>query len=250
MVVVPAREFLMGSEDGGSAEKPIRKVTIAKPFAVGKFEVTFAEWDACVAAGGCKQKAEDQGWGRDCRPVINVSWDDITKEYLPWISKKTGKTYRLLSEAEWEYAARGGPEAKEGGRLRYWWGNDASHEQANYGKDECCGGLKQGKDEWEYTAPVGQFPANPFGLHDMHGNVWEWVEDCYHDSYKGAPSDGATWTTGACEKSIDGKDVRRVLRGGAWGVNPQYLRSASRYWYLPDNWFSYVGFRLVRTLTP
>ena len=108
MVVIPAGEFMMGSNDGGSDEKPVHKVAIGRPFAVGKFEVTFAEWDACVAAGGCSHKPEDRGWGRGRQPVINVSWDDATKEYLPWLSRKTGKTYRLLTEAEWEYAARGG----------------------------------------------------------------------------------------------------------------------------------------------
>jgi formylglycine-generating enzyme required for sulfatase activity len=157
-----------------AAEGPQRPVTIARPFAVGKYEVTFAEWDACVAAGGCSHRPGDNRWGRGSRPVINVSWDDITLEYLPWLSRKTGKTYRLLTEAEWEYAARGATSASAPSKA-YWWGDRASHEYANYGKDQCCDGLKQGRDQWVNTAPVGQFPANPFGLHDMHGNVWEWV---------------------------------------------------------------------------
>ncbi len=252
MVVVPAGAFTMGSNEGESNEKPPHKVTIAKPFAVGKYEVTFAEWAACVSGGGCSSNKApgDEGWGRDTRPVIEVSWNDA-KEYAAWLTKKTGATYRLLTEAEWEYAARGGPAAKEGGRLRYWWGDTASHDYANYGKDECCGGLKQGKDQWEHTAPVGQFPANPFGLHDLHGNVWEWVEDCYHASYAGnPPSDDSAWTTGACEKTSDGKDVSRVLRGGSWDDYPWVLRSAYRYWIRPDLRDIYLGVRLARTLTP
>ncbi len=257
MVVVPAGAFTMGSspteiaavtKESGSDwyknEGPQRKVTIAKAFAVGKFEVTFAEWEACVSGGGCSSNKApgDEGWGRDTRPVINVSWNDA-KEYAAWFTKKTGATYRLLTEAEWEYAARGGPDAKEGGRLRYWWGDTASHEYANYGKDECCGGLKQGKDQWETTAPVGQFPANPFWLHHLHGNVWEWVEDCYQDSYNGAPADGTPRkTTGDC--------TARVLRGGSWDDDPQVLRSADRNGYDPDYRDDGYGFRLGRTLTP
>ena len=144
MVVVPAGEFMMGSNDGQADEKPVHKVTIAKPFAVGKFEVTFAEWDACVAAGGCKHKPDDEGWGRGKRPVINVSWDDITKEYLPWLSRKTGKTYRLLTEAEWEYAARAGSRAK------YAWGDEIGKNSAN------CDGCGSHWDN-KQTAPVGSF---------------------------------------------------------------------------------------------
>ena len=246
MVVVPAGEFMMGSpatEEGRSGDEgPQRKVTIAKPFAAGKYELTFAEWDACVAAGGCSRKPGDNGWGRDKRPVINVSWDDATKEYIPWLTKKSGKTYRLLTEAEWEYVARGGPGAEDDGRLRYWWGNDASHEYANYGKDECCDGLAQGKDQWVNTSPVGQFQGNPFGLHDLHGNVWEWVEDCWNDSYNGAPTDGSAWTSGDCS--------RRVLRGGSWGSGPVNLRSAIRNLYITVDRGNGLGFRVGRTLTP
>ena len=243
MVVVPAGSFTMGSlaneEVRSDAEGPQRKVTIARPFAVGKFEVTFAEWDACVAAGRCKHNPGDQGWGRGKRPVIDVSWDDITKEYLPWLSRKTGKTYRLLTEAEWEYAARGVTSASAPSK-RYWWGDQASHEYANYGKDQCCDGLKEGRYQWVNTAPVGQFPANPFGLHDMHGNVWEWVQDCWNGSYTGAPSEGSAWTTGDCG--------RRVLRGGSWYVDPQNLRSASRDRFSPVFRLYGFGFRVGRTL--
>ncbi|HEY7675400.1 MAG TPA: formylglycine-generating enzyme family protein [Burkholderiales bacterium] len=249
MVVVPAGSFTMGSppdEEGrlDDREGPQRQVTIARPFAVGKFEVTFSEWDACVTDEGCKHRPDDQGWGRGRRPVINASWDDITSEYLPWLSRKTGKTYRLLTEAQWEYAARGVTSASTPSG-RYWWGDKASHDHANYGKDQCCGGHKEGRDQWENTAPVGQFPANPFGLHDMHGNIWEWVEDCWHGSYVGAPIDGSAWTASCAEPS-------RVLRGGSWNDRPQSLRSAYRIRIRPAvRIFEYgTGFRVGRTLDP
>ncbi len=236
MVVVPAGSFMMGSNDGDSDEKPVRKVTIGASLAVGKYEVTFAEWDACVADGGCSHKPGDQGWGRGKQPVINVSWDDITKQYLPWLSRKSGKSYRLLTEAEWEYVARAGT------TTAYWWGDEASHEYANYGKDECCDGLAKGADKWAHTAPVGSFKANGFELHDLHGNVWEWVQDCWNDSYKGAPTDGSAWLKGDCG--------RRVLRGGSWGLNPQYLRTADRVGGYPGVRSRNGGFRVVRMLTP
>ena len=230
MVVLPAGSFMMGSAPGEEGrvddrEGPRRQVTIARPFAVGKFEVTFAEWDACVAEGGCKHRPDDRGWGRGKQPVINVSWDDVTTEYLPWLSHKTGKAYRLLTEAEWEYAARGETSA------RYWWGDQASREHANYGKDRCC------------AVPVGQFPANPFGLHDMHGNVWEWVQDCWHASYAGAPADGSEWT-GSCAEPT------RVLRGGSWNDSPQHIRSAHRARIRPAvRIFGFgTGFRVARAL--
>jgi formylglycine-generating enzyme required for sulfatase activity len=240
MVVVPAGEFMMGSDNGESDERPVHKVTIHAPFAVGKFEVTFEEWEACVAARGCgtNRSPSDQGWGKGRRPVINVSWNDA-KDYVGWLSRKTGKSYRLLTEAEWEYAARGGK-----GNLRYWWGADASHEYANYGSDACCSGVTQGRDQWVNTAPVGQFPANPFALHDMHGNVWEWVEDCYSGSYSGTPADGSAYT-GPCG--------RRVFRGGSWLSLPRSVRSAVRSW----DWVTSgggrlndTGFRVARSLAP
>ena len=220
-------------------------VTIAKPFAVGKFEVTFAEWDACVVEGGCKHKPADESWGRGERPVINISWTDITEDYLPWLSKKTGKPYRLLSEAEWEYAARGGPSAPFGGCLRYWWGDEASHEHANFGGEDGRH-LRKGLDQWDYTAPVGQFPPNPFGLHDMHGNVFEWVQDCSGgvpgNTYDGAPIDGSaniSWGCGA-----------RVTRGGSCGDSAHVLRSARRIFTLPSIRANIIGFRIARTVSP
>ena len=223
MVVVPAGSFMMGSpagEEGRDADEgPQRKVTIARPFAVGKFEVTFAEWDACVAAGGCKHRPGDQDWGRGRRPAINVSWDDA-KEYVVWLSRKTGKTYRLLSEAEWEYAARAGT------TTRYAFGDTISRSQTQCSVDK--------------TVEVGSFPANKFGLHDMHGNVWEWVEDARHPNYQGAPEDGSVWPGG--DTSL------RVLRGGSWYNIPRILRSAVRLRRPPSDRFNDVGFRLASTL--
>ena len=238
MVVIPAGEYMMGSNDGDAHEKPMHKVTIARPFGVGKFELTFAEWDACVVAGGCKHRPEDQGWGRGRQPVINVSWDHATKEYMPWLSRTAGKTYRLPTEAEWEYAARG--EATEipvvGVVLspsNYPWGMAIGENRAN------CRGCGS---QWDLkqTAPVGLFAANAFGLHDMHGNVWEWVQDCYKDTYAGVPPDGrATSDVASC---------LRVVRGGSFNVNPQSLRSAGRGRNHPHDRSGSIGLRVARTL--
>jgi formylglycine-generating enzyme required for sulfatase activity len=230
MVVIPAGEFVMGSTDDDH-EKPLHKVTIARPFAVGKFTVTFAEWDACMAGGGCKRKLEDQGWGRDKRPVINVSWYDAIDEYLPWLSRRTGKAYRLLSEAEWEYAARAGSSRN------YPWGDEIGRNRAN-----ClgCGSQWAGKGQ---TAPVGSFEANAFGLHDMHGNVFQWVQDNWHPNYKGAPTDGSVWSGGSGEQS-----AVRVLRGGSWVNGAWILRSANRYRNDPMFRYNSFSFRVARTL--
>ena len=207
------------------------RVTIQKPFVVGKYEVTFAEWDACVAGGGCNgYRPGDRRWGRGRRPVINVGWKDA-KSYVEWLSRKTGKRYRLLSEAEWEYVARAGTETK------YHWGDEVGENRAN-----CigCGSRWDG----DRTAPVGSFPANDFGLYDVHGNVWEWVEDCWHRYYsEETPSDGSAWTSG-------GDCGRRMLRGGSWNGNPWYSRSAIRLRGPAGDRFSNFGFRIARTLTP
>ena len=232
MVVVPAGEFMMGSptdEKGRyDSEGPQRKVTIAKPFAVGRFEVTFAEWDACVAAGGCKHKPKDEGWGRGRHPAINVSWNGITNDYLPWLTRKTGKSYRLLTEAEWEYAARAGTTTP------FSTGHEISTNQANF---DPIGDPTRGK-----TVEVGSFSPNAFGLHDMHGNVWEWVEDCSVDDYKGAPIDASARTS---------KDwCTRVVRGGSWNYEATLLRSAYRYGMHPDLSSDNHGFRVARTLSP
>jgi formylglycine-generating enzyme required for sulfatase activity/uncharacterized caspase-like protein len=228
MVVVPAGEFMMGSEETAD-EKPVHKVTIAKPFAVGRFEATFAEWDTCVSDGGCKYRPDDRGWGRDNRPVINVSWDEITKEYVPWLARKTGKAYRFPTEAEWEYAARAGSTAK------YTWGNELGSNRANCDR---CG------SRWDrrQTAPVGSFEPNAFGLFDMHGNVWEWVADCRKDSYANASSnDNVAPDVATCP---------RVLRGGSWVTDPGSMRAASRLGLTQGGRGFNYGFRLVRTLSP
>ena len=211
MVVVPAGRYAMGSPAGETDrdrdESPAHRVTIDEPFAVGVHEVTFAQWDACHEAGGCAHRPDDQGWGRGNRPVVDVSWHDA-QEYVRWLSGRTGRWYRLLSESQWEYVARAGT------TTRYWWGDDIGRNRANC---EGCG------SRWDarQTAPVGSFSPNAFGLHDVHGNVWEWVEDCYDNNfYVGAPSDGSAWVWGGCD--------RRGIRGGSWESLPRYLRAANR----------------------
>ena len=223
MVVVPAGGFVMGSSGGNRSERPPHTVTLRRKFALGKYEVTFKEWDACIADGGCRSKPFDEGWGRGNRPVINVTWDDA-KEYVRWLSGKTGERYHLPSEAQWEYAARAKSTSK------YAWGNSIGRNRANCSS---CGSQFAGKQ----TAPAGSFKPNRFGLHDMHGNVWEWVEDCWHRTYKRAPTDGSAWTTGACGQS--------VLRGGSWREGSSALRASQRtkYHSAPHNTF---GFRVAR----
>ncbi len=238
MVVIPAGQFIMGSslnEEGrDDREGPQHRVTIRKPFAVGKYEIMFREWDACVADGGCNGYCpSDEGWGRGNRPVINVNWEH-TQAYLRWLSRKSRAEYRLPSEAEWEYAARAGTTPP------FHFGSTISTDQANYDGDYFTYGSGRKGVDREKTLPVGSFPSNAFGLHDVHGNVWEWVEDCYIGSYAEAPSDGAAWTTGGCEK--------RVLRGGSWYGHPWDARAADRNEYGTDNRLFTYGFRVARTL--
>ncbi len=228
MVTIPAGSFLMGSPQNEEGryhnEGPAHRVTIAEPFAVSTYEVTFVEWDACAADGGCDgYRPDDWGWGRGNRPVINVSWEDA-QAYVRWLRRKTGKEYRLLSEAEWEYAARAGT------TTRYSLGDYLSPREANY--DETAG----------KTQPAGSYAPNGFGLYDMHGNVTEWVQDCWNNNYAGAPTDGRAWESGGC--------ADRVLRGGFWYLNSRYLRSADRS--RNAAWFRNYGFgfRVARTLTP
>jgi formylglycine-generating enzyme required for sulfatase activity len=223
LVVVPAGSFTMGS--GAPYEGPLHKVTIAKPFAVGRFEVTFDEWDRCVADKGCSFKPDDRGLGRGNRPVVNISWLDA-KEFIAWLSRKTGKTYRLPSESEWEYIARGGTTSV------FWWGRDVGQGQANC--RECNSGNAL------QTMPVGSFKPNPFGLFDTAGNAAEWVEDCWNDSYRGAPQDGAPWTAGQCNW--------RGLRGGSYDSQAKFVASAARFRYDYDVRYPSNGFRVLREL--
>ena len=231
VVVVASGSFMMGSprdEEGrDDDEGPAHRVTIAEAFAVGVYEVTFGEWDACRGGSGCSHNPDDRGWGRGTRPVINVSWEDA-QAYVRWLSRETGKGYRLLSESEWEYVARAGT------TTHYWWGDAVGSNRAN------CDGCGSRWDDAQ-TAPVGSFSANAFGLHDVHGNVWEWVEDCWHDNYSGAPTDGSARTSG-------GDCSRRVLRGGSWFANPRVVRSANRNWFPSSIRLINVGFRVARTL--
>ncbi len=239
MVVVPAASFLMGSSttetDRNDNEGPQRQVTIARPFAIGKFEVTFAEWQACVAGGGCQSNPnpDDEGWGKDRQPVVNVSWDDAM-EYVAWLSKTTGKTYRLLTEAEWEYAARAGTTS------RFAIGNTISSAQANFQTNFNEDGSSRVGEYREQAVKVGSFAANAWGLHDMHGNVREWVQDNWHDDYSGVTTDGSS--------GPGGDTSARVLRGGSWYSLSPDVRSASRHRDLPDYRSGDVGFRVARSL--
>jgi formylglycine-generating enzyme required for sulfatase activity len=211
-----------------------RIVTMAAPFAVGRYEVTFDEWDACVADGGCAgYRPQDEGWGRGTRPVIHVSWFDA-QAYVNWLSAKTTMPYRLLTETEWEYAARAGS------TTIYPWGNAASHERANYGEDECCKGRVLGKDSFLNTAPVGRFLPNGFGLHDMIGNVYEWVEDCYSHILDEIPTDGTALKGEGCN--------HHVLRGAAWYSDPGRITSRYRAYQTPDRRDYVIGFRVARTV--
>ena len=223
LVVVAAGSFQMGTQL--EHERPPHHVTIAKPFAVGRYEVSFDEWDMCVNAGSCKYHGDDRGWGRGNRPVINVSWLDA-KEFATWLSRKTGQTYRLPSEAEWEYFARGATAGT------FWWDGDLSTGRAN------CNGCNPAAPK--QTMPVGSYEPNPFGLYDTAGNAAEWVEDCWNDTYRGAPGDGSVWLSGECRL--------RVLRGGSFNSTSSYLRSASRFRYDADVRYFTNGFRLVREL--
>ena len=216
MVMIPAGSFTMGSpatEPGHDSEEgPQHQVNIARAFAVGKYEVTFEEWDACVREKGCSYSPSDNGQGRGKRPVTNVSHRDA-KVYTGWLSRKSGRNYRLLTEAEWEYVARAGTNTA--------FSSDAgiTPQQANYATTFSYAGSPVATSP-RNAVPVGSYARNAFGVYDVHGNVWEWTEDCWHASYDGAPSDGSAWTSGECSQ--------RVTRGGSWDSVPQSLRSAFR----------------------
>jgi formylglycine-generating enzyme required for sulfatase activity len=238
MVVVPAGTFTMGSPvnepNRENGEDQVR-VTIPAPFAVGRFGATFDEWDACVADGGCNgYKPADHGLGRGKHPVIDVNWDDA-KGYAAWLSRKTGKTYRLLSEAEREYVTRAGTTTP------FWWGSSIMPRQANFDGNYTYAGGAKGEYR-QKTVPVDSFEPNPWGLYQVHGNVYDWTEDCWNDSNIGNPGNGSARTTGDCS--------RRVLRGGSWFYYPQFLRAAYRDGGTSYFRFNYFGFRLARTLAP
>ena len=262
MVLIPSRSFTMGSpssEEGRyKNEGPQRRVTIGSAFAIGRYEVTRGEYerfasetghssgDSCwVHSGSWKERSgldwKNPGFGQsDEHPVTCVSWSDA-KAYVRWLSRKTGKEYRLLSEAEWEYVARAGTQT-----ARYW--GESAEDQCRHGNgaDSASGDFGSGKaqcdDGYSRTAPAGSFVENAFGLHDMLGNVWEWVEDCWNDSYAGAPAGRRAWESGNCS--------RRVLRGGSWFSIPNFLRSASRLGFETGNRSYNFGFRVARTLAP
>ena len=235
MVVVPSGSFTMGSPNNEEGrydiiEGPRHRVNIGYPLAVGVYEVTFSEWYACVNAGGCDRFPDDEGWGRGNRPVINVSWEDA-QSYVRWLSARTDHRYGLLSESEWEYVARAGTITP------FYFGSTISTDQANYNGDYTYDSGRKGVYRGK-TVPVGSFSANAWGVHDMHGNVWEWVEDCWNYSYEGAPADGSAWESGDCGK--------RVLRGGGWISKPRDLRSALRFRNSSGNRYSNSGFRVIR----
>jgi formylglycine-generating enzyme required for sulfatase activity len=226
LVWLPPGQFVLGDASLEGAARP--KVAIQYPLAIGRFEITFAEWDACFADGGCRRRPHDAGWGRGWQPVINVSWKDA-QQYTAWLSRKTNRRYRLLTEAEWEYAARAGTDA------RYWWGDQPGHGDANCAD---CGSKWDGRQ----AAPVGRFAPSPFGVYDMHGNVAEWVEDCYHDRLREAPVDGRAWTS-ACGATAD----TRILRGGAWHGSARSVRSSFRTSAALDHFDNGIGFRVARS---
>lgn len=224
LVRIEPGSFMMGSAGGDDpSTRPVHKVTIAKPFAIGRTEVTVAEWRACVQAGACKAAGEP-GEGDDRLPVRNIHWQDA-QDYVHWLSKLTGHTYRLPSEAEWEYAARGGTTST------YWWGD-----AVGVGKANCsdCGGAYDRK----LPAAVDAYAPNRFGLYGTAGGVAEWVEDCWHPSYAGAPKDGSAWTTGACQE--------RVVRGGSWRNDHTYAASSGRFYYDADVRYLANGLRVAR----
>jgi len=241
MMVVPAGTFWQGSDDSSalslSMEKPRRQVTINQPFAVSLHEVTMAEWDVCFAKKGCTEQPTDNGWGRDKRPVIMVSWNDA-QEYVRWLSEKTGQSYRLPSESEWEYFARAGEEGD-------WPGNDPAL-LCNYAN---IAGTETGF-KWQHpqcsdklalgTAPVGSFRANSFGLYDTIGNVSEWTSDCMNLSYLDAPVDGGAWGRGICSS--------HMTRGGSWITGSKEIRLAARFNLKNGDRNDFTGFRVVRTI--
>lgn len=227
VVVIPAGSFVMGSDEAPEQKPPVQ-VTIPRSFALATTETTFDQWEACVAAGGCARTPDEHGWGRGKQPVINVGWDEAN-DYARWLSRQTGAVYRLPTEAEWEYAARAGA------ATAFWWGDDVGEDRVNC---RTCNARWGGKR----SAPVASFPANPFGLHDLNGNVWEWVADCWVGDHKAAPTDGSPMPDPAagCKE--------RVAKGGAWYYYPLQSHPSARARHLAKQWSYTVGFRVLREL--
>lgn len=246
MVVLPSGKFLMGSlanEPGRLYdEDPQHEVAIGYRLAMGRYPVTFDEWDACFADGGTDWKPDDEGDGHGRKPIVNVSWTDA-QQYVKWLNNKVGlnvddpSRYRLATESEWEYACRAGTtgmfSTPDGLMSAHW---------ANYDATEVFEGAPQSGVNEDESTNVGSFPANPWGLFDMHGNVLEWVQDTYVSDYNGVPVDGSA-------RQGDSGQPFRVLRGGSWTSEPRELRSACRAFSTPDYRFFHIGFRVVRTLT-
>lgn len=226
MVVIPAGNFVMGSVKGRKRELPRALVTIPDPLGVGRYEVTFDEWAQCHADGGCEKIPTDRGWGRGKRPVMSVTLKEV-QAYMSWLSKKSGHTYRLPSEAEWEYAARAGTPTE------YWWGDDMGKGFAN------CRGCGT---EWSgvKSAPIGKFKPNPWGLYDVHGNVLEMVSDCWQNNLVGVPTDGSPRTGAKC--------TNRVVKGGAWYYLSKVSRAASRARNDARVYSYFIGFRVFREI--
>jgi formylglycine-generating enzyme required for sulfatase activity len=242
MVAVPAGTFLMGSppsEPGREADEgPQQQIVLGRPFAVGRSAVTFSEWNACVAEGGCNAyRPGDYGWGGGKRPVINISWNDA-QAYVKWLSAKTGAPYRLLSEAEREYVTRGctSPSCPS---TPFWFGAEISPDRANYDWRRSYNGSAKAQATRRTVATDASDP-NPFGLFQVHGNVREWVEDCWNANLAGVPQDGTARATGDC--------TSRVVRGGSWADEPKDLRSAKRSWETADERRAEISFRVARTL--
>jgi formylglycine-generating enzyme required for sulfatase activity len=225
MLVLPAGTFTMGEKRGDRSERPVHKVSIKRPFAIGKYEVTIGQWNECVKDGACSYKAA-KGGPTENFPVRDISWNDA-QEYVRWLSQKTKQEYRLPSEAEWEYSARANRQT------RFWWGDTVGTGNANC-KD--CGG------KWDHSAPaeVDAYPPNPFGVYGANGGVWEWVNDCWHKSYDGAPKDGSSWDKPDCREN--------VIRGGSWRNDASYVHSASRFKYDTNVRYLLNGFRVAKTL--
>ena len=231
MIVVPDGSFMMGSpptEKGhNDGEGPQQQITFAKPFAVSRFPVTFADWDACSTVGGCPP-ITDSGYGRGNKPIANVNWDEA-KQYVAWLARVTGQPYRLPTDAEWEYAARAGT------TTAYPWGDEIGKGNAN------CSGCGSKWDKKE-TSPVGSFKPNDWGLFDMHGNVFHWVQDCHAESLDKIPADGSA--------AAEAEACRRGVRGGSWDMDPVMLRSANRGGNTTNAKYFDLSFRIARTIAP